>query len=505
MPGRQRDAAEGVSPPGAYPVVVVGSGPGALQVCHELDVVGIGYAAISADPSPGGMFRRLPLYQRLLSITKPYAWSEQHARPYEWYDWNSLLSDDPGLSALMPEIMDGQSSFPSRGEMERNLATFAERALIPLRYETPWQSTRQADDGRFVLTTPAGEYTCRIAIFAVGMAEPWRPNTPGIEDVPHYVDTGPVEAYAGKRIFTVGKQNSAFEIATALLPWARQIVMASPRPPKLSVVEHALSGVRARYLQPYEDAFLANGVFLLDMQIEAIERAGDGFKVRMRAAADGRELVYEADAAIATTGFSVPLRDLPTLGVATFAQGKMPALTPFWESVSVPGIFFAGTITQAAGGLKKHGIPANSGAVHGHRYNARVLVRHVARTVFEVPMQRPALEPSAVATFLAEQLTLAPELWNQRSYLARVVGFDAADGVRDEGIAPLAHFVDAEGPDAVAVTIEPTPEGHVLPAVYVRRAGRVEERVLEGDPLNDFRGPAHLHALEALVAGLVGY
>ena len=99
-------------------MVVVGSGAGALQVCHELDMQGIGYAAISADPSPGGMFRQLPLYQRLLSITKPYAAEDRHARPYEWYDWNSLLSDDPNLSALMPGIMDGSSSFPSREEME---------------------------------------------------------------------------------------------------------------------------------------------------------------------------------------------------------------------------------------------------------------------------------------------------------------------------------------------------------------------------------------------------
>jgi thioredoxin reductase len=490
------------SPPGDYPVVVVGSGPGALQLCHELDSLKIRYAAISADPSPGGMFRRFPLYQRLLSITKPYAWTERRARPFEWYDWNSLLSEDPELSALMPTIMDGTSSFPSRAEMERNLATFAERARIPLRYGTSWQGTRRTDDGRFALATPAGEYTCRAAVFAIGMAEPWKPATPGIEHVPHYVETGPVESYAGQRIFTVGKQNSAFEIATALLPWARQIVMASPSPAKLSVIEHALTGVRARYLQPYEDAFLANGVFLLDMRIEAIERAGDGFRIRMRASADGRELTYEADAAIATTGFAVPLGDLPELGVATFAQGKMPALTPFWESVSVPGIFFAGTVSQAAGGLKKHGIPANSGAVHGHRYNARVLARHLARTAFGMKLDRPAIARDELVPFLAEQLTSAPELWNQRSYLARVVSMDQADGIRDEGIQPLAHFVDATGSDAydaVAVTMEPTPDGRIHPAVYRRRRGSVAEHLLDDEPLNDFRGPAHARALESII------
>lgn len=480
-------------------MVVVGSGPGALQVCHELDAAGIGYAAISADPAPGGMFRRLPIFQRLLSITKPYAWAEQHARPYEWYDWNSLLSDDPALSALMPSIMDGTSSFPSRPEMERNLATFAERARIPLRYETPWQGTRRADDGRLVLTTPAGEYVCRAAIFAIGMAQPWKPATPGIEEVPHYVEIEPVETYAGKRVFTVGKQNSAFEIATALLPWARQIVMASPRPAKLSVVEHALTGVRARYLQPYEDAFLANGVFLLDMRIEAIERNDGGYGIRMRGTTDGNELVYQADAVIATTGFAVPLGDLPELGVATFSQGKMPALTPFWESVSVPGIFFAGTISQAAGGLKKHGIPANSGAVHGHRYNSRILVRHIASTLFGAAPDRPELRRQKVVPFLAEQLTLAPELWNQRSYLARVVSLDAAEGIRDEGFWPLAHFVDAPGPDGVAITLEPSPEGRIYPAIYARRAGSVDERVLDPDPLNDYRSPAYQRALEEII------
>ena len=89
-----------------------------------------------------------------------------------------------------------------------------------------------------------------------------------------------------------------------------------------------------------------------------------------------------ADEVIAATGFTCPLRDLPALGVATFGQAKLPALTPFWESANVPGIFFAGTISQASPGLRKHGIPANSGAVHGHRYNARILARHIAETRF---------------------------------------------------------------------------------------------------------------------------
>jgi thioredoxin reductase len=448
------------------------------------------------------MFRRLPLYQRLLSWTKPYALGDPAGRAGEWYDWNSIVSDDQKLRAIMPTLMDGSSSFPSRANMEENLATFVARANLQIRYGCPWQGTRQADDGRFVLSTPDGEYSCATAVFAIGMSEPWKPATPGLELVPHYVDAGPAESYAGKRVFIVGKQNSAFEIATAFLPWAKQMVLGSPRPATLSVVEHSLAGIRARYLQPYEDAMLHNGVFLLDVKIDGIERLPDGFRVRLSRTDDGRELTYEADAAIATTGFAVPLRDLPALGVATFAQGKMPALTPLWESASVPGIFFAGTITQAAAGLKKHGIPANSGALHGYRYNARVLARHLARSRFGMALERPTVEPDAVVPFLLEQLTLSPELWNQRSYLARVVSV-SDEGWRDEGIWPLSDFVDAPGPDAVAVTLEPNTDASIYPAAYLRVDGTVHEHLLDPDALNEYRGSPHREQLAAILAPLM--
>ena len=57
----------------------------------------------------------------------------------------------------------------------------------------------------------------------------------------------------------------------------------------------------------------------------------------------------------------------------------------------MPGIFFAGTIGQGSKGLQKHGVPANSGAVHGARYNARVLAGHIAATHFGIEPERPHL------------------------------------------------------------------------------------------------------------------
>src|SRR6478672_9604105 len=338
-------------PPGDYPVVVVGSGPGAIQVAYALARLGVERAVISADPAPGGMFRRWPFFQRLLSWTKPYAPVEHDSRAYERYDWNSLLADDPAHRSLMPGLMDGSSYFPSRPEMERNLAGFAEVTGTRIRYDCRWTGTRREEgpDGeRFVLETADGEYRARVTIFAVGVAEPYSPPTPGIELSAHYADTRPAETYAGRRLFIMGKQNSGFELATGLLPWARRIVLCSPSPAKLSVNTRSLVGVRARYVQPFEDHVLGGGVSVLDASIGGIVRGEEGsgapFIVTVRPSDGGEEMALEIDEVISATGFVSPLLDLPELGVATFGQARLPAQTPYWESATLPGIYFAGTI-----------------------------------------------------------------------------------------------------------------------------------------------------------------
>jgi thioredoxin reductase len=431
-------------PPGDYPVVVIGTGPGGLQTSYSLTRLGVQHALLSDDPSPGGMFRRWPFFQRLLSWTKPYAPAMRRTRAYERYDWNSLLADEEEHRAIMPELMDGTSYFPSRPEMEAGLVAFAQRTGIQARYGCRWTGTRQEGDG-FVIETVDGEYRCRIAVFAVGVAEPWRPTTPGMELVPHYADTRPVDSYADRRVFIIGKQNSGFELATGMLPWARQIIVASPSPSKLSVNTHSLVGIRARYAQPYEDHVLGGGVAILDASIVAVERSADALLVRTRPSDGGAERTFEVDDVISATGFVSPLLDLPDLGVATFGQSRLPAQTPYWESATVPGIYFAGTIGQGSAGLRKHGIPSNSGAVQGSRYNARVLARHVARTHFGIDPPGSTIPPDELVAFTLEELTRGPELWHQRSYLARIVALDPATGIRDLGIEPLAWFVDAGG------------------------------------------------------------
>ena len=497
------ELAERPYPPGDYPVVVIGSGPGALQTGYSLSRLGAGHAILSADEAPGGMFRRFPLFQRLITWTKIHAPAERGTRPYEWYDWNSLLAEEAEHRALVPGLMDGTSYFPSRDEMERGIAAFATGTGVRVRYGTRWESTRR-EDGGFVVTTSEGEYRCRALVVAVGMTEPWKPAIPGLESVPHYVDTRPARDYAGKRILVIGKRNSGFEVADGLLPWAKQIVLASPRPARISVLVHSTAAARARYLQPYEDAVLGGGNVVLDAAIERVDRAGDGYRTLLRGTTRPGDLVIESDEVIAATGFGTPLGDLPALGVAAFYQGRLPAQTPFWESASVPGIFFAGSITQGAIGLKKYGIPSNSAAVHGFRYNARVLASHIAERLSGAPAERPVLAQRDVPAYLLSEATRAPELWNQQSYLARALTWDPARGIVDEGIVPLSHFVDATGPDAVALAVETDAGGDIHPAVYVRRGDRVDEHTLASSPLLDFETTEHSAQLTSVLKGIGG-
>src|SRR5512133_732081 len=133
-------------PPGAYPVVVIGSGPGGLQASYGLGRLGIDHAVLSADEGPGGMFRRFPLFERLISWTHPSADVPRGSRAFEAHDQNSLVADEPELGSLVLEHIGDDHRRPARDEMAAGLRTFAERAGVRVRYGCRWESTRRSED-----------------------------------------------------------------------------------------------------------------------------------------------------------------------------------------------------------------------------------------------------------------------------------------------------------------------------------------------------------------------
>jgi len=491
-------------PPGDYPMIVVGTGPGGLQLSYSLRRRGVEHALISKDDGPGGMFRRFPMFGRLITCSRPQTPVEAGCPAYYRFDWNSMVAEVPEHRALVPEFMHDDNYFPAREEYAAALRTFVQRAAVPARYGCRWESTRRDDDGRFVLTTTDGEYRAPVVAFAIGMIEPWRPaTTPGIEAVPHYVDIAnrSLEDFRGKRVFVIGKRNSGFEIAHGLLAHARQIIIGSPHPVRPSIVTGFPTPPRARYVQPLEDHMFGGGTFVINVTLDSIDRTADGWRIQAQGTTKPGSYDFEADEVIACTGFGAGLGDLRDLGVRTFYKDRLPTQTAYWESTTVPGIYFAGAPTQGQAGMRKYGWPSHSASVGGFRFNAVVQARHIAEKHFGVQPARPEIDPAAAVDYLLEQATWESAIWSQKANLGRLLTF-AAGTVRDDGIVPLSEFVDSTGPDAVAITVEVDREENLQPCVYVRQATGVTEHVFEPAWLHDYRTDDNRKRLGELVAPL---
>ncbi len=92
---------------------------------------------------------------------------------------------------------------------------------------------------------------------------------------------------------------------------------------------------------------------------------------------------------------------------------------------------------------------------------------------------------------------------DQRSYLARVVAIGPDVGATDEGIQPLAHFVDRGGKDSVAVTLESNGHDDPYPVIYVRSQGAVKEHPLPPHPLLAFAGPEYEREASSALQGVL--
>ena len=104
--------------------------------------------------------------------------------------------------------------------------------------------------------------------------------------------------------------------------------------------------------------------------------------------------------------------------------------------------------------------------------------------------------------FIVRELVEAPELFHQRGYLARIINADPAGGFRDHGVQPLAHALDAEGANAIAVTLEADGSGAIYPVLYTRIAGSTTDHAIEPDMLMRYDTPETRRAVASVVAGL---
>lgn len=399
--------------------LILGAGPAGLQLGYYFAQTGEDYRILEAGDGPGTFFATFPRHRTLISINKVNTGLDDPEENLR-YDWNSLLCDRPELSFTRYS----KAYFPPAEDFLRYLQDFTQ--AYDLRVQYGCRIERVARNGCFQLTDQHGQvYTCDRLIVATGVSLPYEAKIPGIELAENYVDM-PLDpaGFVNQRVLILGKGNSAFETADALMEAAAVIHLASPEPVKLAWQTHFVGNLRAvnnNFLDTYQ---LKSQNAVIDAEIESIQRREDGKLVVdiqfTHARGQRRRILY--DRVLACTGFrfdtSIFDQDCrPPL----CPRGKLPQMTSEWQAVNVPDLYFAGTLMQMRDYKK-----TMSGFVHGFRHNVLALHRLLASKYHgrSWPCQRLPLVPEAVVEAVLDRINRSSGLFLQPGFLADLVVLD---------------------------------------------------------------------------------
>jgi thioredoxin reductase len=402
--------------------LVVGAGPAGLQLAHDLDRAGREYVVVEAGSAPGTFFSTYPRHRTLISINKVHTGYDDPELRMRM-DWNSLLTEDPDL--LFTRY--SKKFLPPAESLLRYLADFVEATGVKIRFNS--RVTRISRRGDFRVELDSGdEIIAKRVIVATGVSLPNIPDIPGIENAEQYADVSvDPDDFTDQKVLIIGKANSAFETADNLIETAAVIHVAGPNPLKLAWRTHFVGHLRAANNNLLDTYQLKLQNALLDGHVRNIERTDDGYRVTFgftRAEEILKDIHY--DRVIVCTGFrfdaSIFADDLkPELVI----DGRFPAQTAEWESVNVPDLYFAGTLSQMRD-FKK----STSAFIHGFRYCTRAL-QHILDTRYEGvpwPSREVSAQPSELMAAVLERVNRSSALFQQFGFIGDLVTVDEKAG-----------------------------------------------------------------------------
>lgn len=447
--------------------LVIGAGPAGLQLGYLLERAGRDYLILEAGDSPGTFFRTFPRHRRLISINKPHTgWDDPELNLR--MDWNSLLSDDP---ALLFTRYSGRY-FPDADDMVRYLADFAVAFRLRVRYGTRVVGVR-GEDGAFHVTTDTGEvHQAKRVIVATGVTKPNVPAIPGVESVERYgtVSVDPAD-FVDQRVLIIGKGNSGFETADNLIETAAVIHVVGPQSIRMAWRTHFVGNLRAVNNNLLDTYQLKSQNALLDGAVQRIERGGDGYRVTVsfaRANEVTKDIPY--DRVILCTGFRFdPSVFDPTPDLTI--SGRFPAQTPEWESTNVPGLYFAGTLTQVRDYRR-----STSGFIHGFRYGVRALHRILELKYHGAPWPRQVLaaDPELMADTVLARVNRTSALWQQFGVLCDVIEPAPGGGAAYLEELPVDLVLSEPAGHVFTITLEYGPDHDLLDPFDVNQ-GRIAQ------------------------------
>jgi hypothetical protein len=264
------------------------------------------------------------------------------------------------------------------------------------------------------------------------------------------------------------------------------IHVAGPHSLRLAWQSHYVGHLRAvnnNFLDTYQ--LKSQNAILDGSVLDIVPRPEGGFVVRFsfaRADEVVKELYY--DRILCCTGFR--------LDTAPFAEECLPALavndrfaelTSAFESVNVPGLYFAGTLMQQRD-FKR----ATSGFIHGFRYTVKALSRILEQRGNGMAWPHRELPDHAesLADAVLARVNRSSALWQQFGVMADVILLPGHGGARYLEEVPLEYALEGRLADPanglpveeqgllVAVTLEYGPDHDKVDPfdITVRRAAQ---------------------------------
>jgi thioredoxin reductase len=389
-----------------HQVIIVGAGPGGLQLGYFLGCAGIDYCILERAPSAGSFFETYPVNRRLLSINKVNTGFEDSEKNLRW-DWNSLISEN--LELLFGQY--DQAFFPAADSFVRYLGEFCRQMRLQARFNCNVTSIERQGT-LFKLSTALGEeFTSELLVISTGSPVPYTPEINGVGFAEQYGQHDrSVLSSKNKDILIIGKGNSAFETAEELLPYAARVHLISPSYLRWAWQTHFPGNLRQINSPFFETFLLKQQNAVLNGTIHSIERVNDKLAVSVSWSENSTCARLFYDRAILCTGFVMDTAPFAESARPDMAfNGKLPALTPRWESRNVPGLYFCGSLMQA-NDYKK----SASAFIHGMRYNCQVLGRFLETRLTQrpYPTERVPMHAEQLFARMYRRIRRASSLWH---------------------------------------------------------------------------------------------
>eukprot|EP01052_Picozoa_sp_SAG31_P014387 SAG31_NODE_892_length_11180_cov_22.596426_3_plen_319_part_00 len=228
--------------------VVVGAGPGGIQMAYYLQKAGRDYTILERNGVAGSFYVRNPRHRQLISINK-FNTGSGNAEFNLRHDWNSLL-DDEGFRFPQRYSSD---FFPNADSLVDYLGDFAAHYSLNIEYNTEVTLVEKDVAGTgYSLTTKVGNGTevlqrkCKYLIIATGIAVSRIPTFRGIEFTTPYSEMSvDPEDYRNSSVLILGRGNAAFETADNLTSVVSHLHMVGRSKQRFAWQTHYVGDLRA--------------------------------------------------------------------------------------------------------------------------------------------------------------------------------------------------------------------------------------------------------------------